>query len=240
MIVKSILADLKVEYHPIHERVQQILRDYSADFEEPDLVLHITQQDIDFERHIDKTLPKNLAERAVEKTAAFRLFAEKLPDFKGVLLHSCLIKVNDKGIAFTAPSGTGKTTHTILWQKLLGERLTIINGDKPFVRFLDGNLYAYGSPWMGKEHLGCNLKSPLTDICLIERSNINKTEPMNKEEGIMLLMQQVYMPFDSVMRMKTIELIYRIAEKVNFWKIKCNMDIEAAETSYKAIFGDKK
>ena len=48
------------------------------------------------------------------------------------------------------------------------------------------------------------------------------------------------MPFDPVMRIKTIALVYRIVEKVKFWKIKCNMDIEAAEVSYSAIFGDKK
>ena len=91
---------------------------------------------------------------------------------------------------------------------------------------------------MGKEWLGCNKKAPLTDVCKIERSKINKTEPMSKEEGILLLMQQIYMPYDPQMRLKTIDLIYKVAEKVNFWKIRCNMDIEAAEISYKAIFGE--
>lgn len=237
MVVKSILADLKVEFHPIHERVQQMLRNYSADFEKADLVIHMTQQDIDFERTFDKKLRPNLAERAVEKTAAFRKFAENLPAFDGALLHSCLIKVDDRGIAFSAPSGTGKSTHMMLWQRLLGDRLTIINGDKPLVRFVEDNLYAYGSPWMGKEWLGCNQKACLTDVCLIERSAINKTEPISKEEGIMLLMQQIYMPLNSDMRIKTMGIIYRIAENVRFWKISCNMELDAAKVAYNTIFG---
>ena len=239
MVVKSILADLKVEIHPLHERVQQMLRNYAADFEEADLVLHMTQQDIDFERAFDKNLRPQLAERAVERVAAFRKFAENLPLFDGSLLHSCLIKVNDRGVAFSAPSGTGKSTHMMLWQKLLGDKLTVINGDKPLVRFVDDKLYAYGSPWMGKEWLGCNQKVPLTDVCLIERSEVNKTEPISKEEGIMLLMQQIYMPLNSEMRVKTIGIIYRIAENVRFWKISCNMEDEAAEVAYNTIFNAK-
>lgn len=238
MVVKCILADLKVEYQPIHERVQQMLRNYSADFDKADLVLPINQKDIDFEREFDKSLSPCLAERAVEKTAAFRKFAEHLPNFDGALFHSCLIKVNDRGIGFTAPSGTGKSTHMMLWQKFLGDKLTIINGDKPLLRFIDNELYAFGSPWMGKEWLGCNEKAQLTDICLIERSEINETKLLSRDEGVTLLMQQIYMPFDPTMRLKTIALVYRIAEKVNFWKIKCNMELEAAEISYKAIFGE--
>ena len=240
MIVKSILADLKVQFHPIYEKVERSLQHYIADFEEPDLTLHITQQDIDFERKLDSDLPKTLKDRVVEKTAAFRKFAERLPDFDGTLFHSCFIKVENRGIAFSAPSGTGKTTHMLLWKKLLGEKLTIINGDKPLVRFVDGKLYGYGSPWVGKEGYGCNEKVPLTDICLIERSKTNKTEPLSKQEGMILLMQQIYMPFDSAMRMKTINLIYRIVENVNFWKISCNLEDEAAKISYETIIGNDK
>ena len=42
-----------------------------------------------------------------------------------------LISFDGQGIAFAAPSGTGKTTHIKLWQRLYGDRVEIINGDKP-------------------------------------------------------------------------------------------------------------
>lgn len=236
MIVKCILADLKVEYHTMYDRVKGSVRQYCAEFEQPDLIIDIKKENIDFERKVDVEASPDRKDRVVERTTAFRMFAERLPEFDGAVFHSCLISVGDRAIAFSAPSGTGKTTHMTLWQKLLGEKLTIINGDKPFLRFVDGKLYGYGSPWVGKEGYGCKQRAPLTDVCLIERSKTNKTAPLSKEEGIMLLMQQVYMPFDPQMRVKTISLIYKIAENVNFWKISCNMDPSAAEVAYKTIF----
>ena len=236
MVVKSILADLMVEYHTLHEKVEKQLKEYLFDFSRPDLFFEIKQSDIDEERHIDIESASRRNDRMLEITVAFRKLAEKLPMFDGAVFHSCLIGVNNRAIAFSASSGTGKTTHMLRWQKLLGENLTIINGDKPILRFVDDKLYGYGSPWMGKEWMGCNKKELLTDICKIERSETNETIPLSKDEAIELLMQQIYMPFDPQMRLKTIALVYRIAEKVKFWKIKCNMDLEAAEVAYKVIF----
>ena len=67
----------------------------------------------------------------------FRAFAEQLPHYNAFVLHSATFDVSGVGVAFAAHSGTGKTTHMMLWQKLLGERMTIVNGDKPIVRFFD-------------------------------------------------------------------------------------------------------
>ena len=47
------------------------------------------------------------------------------------------------------------------------------------------------------------------------------------------------MPLNSEMRVKTIGIIYRIAENVRFWKISCNMEDEAAEVAYNTIFNVK-
>ena len=52
----------------------------------------------------------------------------------------------------------------------------------------------------------------------------------------MILLNQIYMPNDAQMRIKTLELADRIANSVNFWEISCNMDIQAAQVSYSTIF----
>ena len=237
MLFKCELADLKIELEYIYPRTQKKLLPYSAEFEKTDIAIKITQEDIEFERDYVENEELRQLDRFLELTAVFRHLAEQLVNFDGAVLHSCAFLANDKGIAFGAHSGTGKTTHMMLWQNMLGDKFKIINGDKPFVRFIDDKLYVYGSIWAGKERLYNDIKAPLTDICKIVRSETNVTEKMPKEEGIKFLMQQLYMPADPVKRIKTIELIYRIAEKVNFWQINCNMEPEAAEVAYNAIFG---
>ena len=39
-------------------------------------------------------------------------FDNALPAFKGMLLHSSAVVYEEKGYLFSAPSGTGKSTHT--------------------------------------------------------------------------------------------------------------------------------
>ena len=49
------------------------------------------------------------------------------------------------------------------------------------------------------------------------------------------VLQQVYRPYDRAAMAKTLELIDRLADSVDLWKMQCNMDIEAAEIAYSAM-----
>lgn len=51
-------------------------------------------------------------------------------DYDAAVFHAALIAFDGQGVAFAAPSGTGKTTHVKLWQRLYGDRVEIINGDQ--------------------------------------------------------------------------------------------------------------
>ncbi len=212
----------------------------------------ITEKDVDSEMEF--------AETGVNRnngyfSAGLRYLAEWLPLNDAFVLHSACFDVDGVGVAFAAHSGTGKTTHMRLWQELLGERMTVVNGDKPIVRFFDEKSdrdqgaavrdwetknypFAYGTPWNGKEHLGCNMKTELQHICFIERAAENSCEKMEKQEAIDLLFNQVYMPKDPQAAFNTMQLIDRLISSCSLWKIRCNMDISAAETSYNAIFGE--
>lgn len=177
--------------------------------------------------------------RAID-LAIHRKIAEWLPLHGAFLLHSACFDVDGVGVAFAAHSGTGKTTHMLLWQQLLGDKMTVVNGDKPIVRFFEDEPetpYAYGTPWCGKERLGCNMRTPLKHICFIERSDKNSCEPMEKADAVNLIFNQVYMPKDPAAMMNTMQLIDRLLSCCKLWKIKCNMEPDAAETSFNAIFG---
>ena len=120
--------------------------------------------------------------------------------------------------------------------------MAIVNGDKPIVRFFDDEPeipYAYGTPWNGKEKLGCNMRTPLKHICFIERSETNFVEPLEKEVAINRIFNQVYMPKDSVALSSTMQLVDRLLSNCKLWIIHCNMDISAAQTAYNTIFNIK-
>lgn len=183
------------------------------------------------------------AYKYLESICSYRKLAEWLPLHNAFVFHSAVFDVDGTGIALAAHSGTGKTTHMLLWQKLIGDRLKIVNGDKPIVRFFDDEPetpYAYGTPWNGKEHLGCNMRTPLKHICFIERAKTNSCEEISKAEAADLLFNQVYIPKDPQAAINTLQLINRFISCCKLWKIKCNMDIDAAQTAYNKIFESEK
>lgn len=203
----------------------------------PDYDVEITKQEIitNMAEFDDKKTRDGAVDLAIQ-----RKIAEWVPLHGAFLLHSACFDVNGTGVAFAAHSGTGKTTHMRLWQQLLGDRLTVVNGDKPIVRFFDDEPetpYAYGTPWCGKENLGCNMRTPLKHICFIERAEQNSCEPMEKGDAVNLIFDQVYMPKNPAAMMQTLQLIDRLLSCCRLWKIKCNMEPAAAETSFNAIFG---
>ena len=72
---------------------------------------------------------------------------------------------------FTAVSGTGKSTHAMLWREVFGERVRMINDDKPLIRITpEGKAVVYGTPWDGKHHLSKNSAFPLKAICWLTRA----------------------------------------------------------------------
>ncbi len=171
----------------------------------------------------------------LESLAIYRKISEKIIQYSGFLLHGVAFEVNKCGVAFLARSGVGKSTHARLWQDLLKDEMTIINGDKPLVRIIDGKIFAYGTAWAGKEELHTNTKTELRKICFIERSEENECLPMEKDGVFERLIKQIYIPEDKSLLFLTLEHISCLIEKCDFYLIKCNTDISSAKTAYKEM-----
>lgn len=146
--------------------------------------------------------------------------------------------MDGKAYLFTAPSGTGKTTHTMLWLKQLPQAY-VLNGDKPFLKVKpDGKILACGVPWRGKEKYGRNEILPLAAICILERSPDNHIQEITPEEASDTLIRQIHLPQGPLNRLKTIQMLDRISREVKLYKLGCNMEPEAAQVSIRAMIPD--
>ena len=71
---------------------------------------------------------------------------------EAIAIHSSTIECEGRAVLFLGESGTGKSTHTRLWQEHIpGARL--LNDDSPIIRMYQGQATAFGSPWSGKTPL---------------------------------------------------------------------------------------
>ena len=60
---------------------------------------------------------------------------------------------------------------------------------------------------------------------------------IGRQQAYPVLLQQIYRPADRKAFVRTLELIDELTKSVKFYKLKCNMDISAAETAYNAMKG---
>jgi hypothetical protein len=226
-------ADTNISISPVHQAVYSFCSGYESD-SKADFAVATTMPDIEFER--TRSEQQEGSDAYLETLAVYRKIAEKMPEYGTILFHGSCVAVDGDAYLFTAKSGTGKSTHTRLWRKLLGERAVMVNDDKPLLHVNeDGTVTVYGTPWNGKHRLSNNIAVPLKAVCILERAEENHIREITKQEALPMLYQQVYRPMDTEAMQRTIELIERL--NVRFYRLGCNMDISAAELSYNTMKG---
>lgn len=166
-------------------------------------------------------------------------FYKELLNFDGFRLHASAVVYNEKAYLFSANSGTGKSTHTELWLKMLGEKAYILNDDKPALRLMDGSWNAFGTPWSGKNDISVNKGVPIGGICMLERGDRNEIVPYRGKDAIFDLFIQTNKPRAANYRMKLLELLDDLLKNISVWKMKCNMELEAARIAYEAMVDNK-
>ena len=92
-----------------------------------------------------------------------------------VLLHASVIRKDGRGYMMTAPSGTGKSTHTFLWYKNI-PGCDLMNDDNPVVRIIEGKPIIYGTPWSGKTPCYKNQEAPVGGFVFLSQAPYNKIQ----------------------------------------------------------------
>ena len=229
------IADITVEIDNKYEYVARLCEGYTvAPTDSPDMRVCVTPEEIDEEISISEITPTR---GYAEGVCVYRNICKRLPElFDAYLLHCAVIEYNGYGYAFAAKSGTGKTTHIKLWRKRFGSDVKIVNGDKPILRFgQDGRLYAYGTPWCGKEGFNRNTSAPLKAICFIERAQENTIKRLSVSDALMRVFHQILSPDTEAAVDKLFPLLDRTLAQVPCYVLGCNMSEEAAEVAYNGM-----
>lgn len=167
-------------------------------------------------------------------------FYRQLVRFHGIMLHASCVVVDGKAYLFSAPCGTGKSTHVQLWLRLFGEKAYILNDDKPALRVLDGGEVAvYGTPWSGKNDCSRNAKAELGGIAVVKRAAENSMRVLPAEEAVFALLNQTARSIHPELMDRLMDNIDAIVSTGKIYELSCNMDISAAKLSYETMSGKR-
>lgn len=166
-------------------------------------------------------------------------FYRTLSAFSGMMLHSSCVVVDDRAYLFSAPCGTGKSTHVQLWLKLFGDRAYILNDDKPAIRVLDDGVWIYGTPWSGKNDCSRNTRVRLGGIAVLRRAEENSMRLLPPDRAVFDLMNQTARSISGQRTDGILNTIDALIGTGKIYELSCNMDISAARLSYETMSGKR-
>ena len=201
---------------------------------EPDYSIVISKEEIDQQRTLSGPWGNDDLCGFVLLRKLTRLL---LKDERTMFVHGSVVAYQDSAFLFTAPSGTGKTTHSLLWTKNLPD-VYILNVDKPFVSTGE-TIIAWGAPWSGSEQYNRNEGLPLKAICFLERAEKNRMMEITDDEAIPMLAHQIGDPDpdDYHTKIWMMEGMNRLRGRVKFYRYEMNnlKEEEAFHTTYDVL-----
>ena len=223
------LADIPIGIENLYPYTEELCRDYITD-EPPALTVSVSPEEIAAEDD-----GRGFTAGYLESIALYRKICSAVLPYQAFLLHAAVLAVDGEAYAFSADSGTGKTTHLKLWCRKFGNRCQVLNGDKPLLRIVDGRVYAYGTPWSGKEGWHTNQKAPLKALCFLERSEKNRIARISDGDTLPLLFSQLMMPTAEEDMRLWLDALDHLIDTVPCYRLGCNMEKEAADVAYNGM-----
>ncbi|HKM33560.1 MAG TPA: hypothetical protein VJY54_02325 [Lachnospiraceae bacterium] len=193
-------------------------------------VIYLTKEVINHGTH------QNTDELEELKYAIRDSFFYYLQQYGRIVVHSASIVYSDVVWLFSAPSGTGKSTHVELWKKN-GYTLQDFNGDLA-VCYIDdnGNAIAAGLPWCGTSGIYVNRTVPLGGIIFLQRSCSDIAVPLSGLQGTLHLLARCVTPnWTKELADLNVTIAEKIASKTPLAILHCTKEDSAAIVSREYI-----
>ena len=166
------------------------------------------------------------SERRINETSSILnlIGLEKiLLDNSAFLLHSSFIRYCGKGILFSAPCGTGKSTQADLWEKFRSSET--MNGDRAGVRCMDGVWKAFGMPFAGTSGIYQNKSAPITAIVTLAQGPENVIRRLRPMEAVRKLLPECSCRrWDSDFMNEMLNLLLELVQQVPVYLLECRPD----------------
>lgn len=229
------IAGLRVEIANQHAYTTKFCQAYLSKNQDlpADLTAIVTEAEMQEEREASA----GFSDGYIENICLYRSICRQIPAKNRFLLHASILERNGKAYAFLGRSGTGKSTHTKLWLRYV-ENTCVLNGDKPILEYIDGKLYAHGTPWQGKENWGYNGRAELCGLCFLEQAKVNEISKMSLSETSSRVFTQVLLPQDEENVVATLDLLDKLVANVPAYLLKCDISEEAVKLSFEQLTGE--
>lgn len=144
-----------------------------------------------------------------------------------IAIHSASVDYDGRAWLFAGSSGTGKSTHTALWQQQFGT--PILNGDLNLISICNGAPTVLGIPWCGTSGISHTGSMPLGGIIHLKQNNSNLCQILSEEDGIRYLLYRTISPSWTQHQMGlNLQITEAVASQIFNARLLCTKAPEAA------------
>lgn len=173
---------------------------------------------------------------AVITWMSMMIFGQASLSHDTIMIHASVVNHQGKGVAFLGKSGTGKSTHSRLWQTHIPNTV-LLNDDNPAVRITSDGIFIYGTPWSGKTPCYKNERLPLKAFVRLQQAPANTFTWQPGLKGFIAVLPSctaIRWNKDLFSGMNTI--LEKIVAEVQVGYLQCLPDAAAAELCHSFIF----
>lgn len=218
------IADVNISIRALYEETQVFFEKFISD-EEAVESIEVKSDKIQEYKEKYPHFDDRQCEKAIIKYEMDLILVE----YDAFPVHASAIAYRNEAFLFSALSGVGKSTHSQKWKNAFGNEVVIINDDRPYLKMIDGKVYAYSHPQSGKHNRYTNASFPVLVIGKIIRDNSNYVKKIPKSDAFAFLMQQSFKMDITQKTSRIINLVRKIVYQVHFFEIHCNMDADAGK-----------
>ena len=154
---------------------------------------------------------------------------------KRLLLHCSFIRCGEKGILFTGPSGTGKSTQANLW--VARRNAEILNGDRCALANMGDHWRGFGLPFAGTSGIYRNESAPIAAIVVLRQAKENSIRRLRPAEALRYLYPELSMHrWDSQFVTMTMDPATALTMELPVYLLECLPDYGAVDLVYDTIF----
>ena len=223
------IAGLKVEMCPKYGRLTRQSESYASSGTP---VLSVEPHPYDQARVV---MPRP-SEEEREYICCSAAFCRGILEQGRFFLHASAVVHDGAAYLFSGPSGTGKSTHTALWQELFPGSY-ILNDDKPVIWPGEDRITVWGTPFSGKTDLQVNRGLPLKGICFLKQGSENQIRRVTEEQALALILNNTWRPKDHRRMALLLDMIGQAAAKTSVYEMCCTPTPEAAVLAYRTMKG---
>lgn len=149
-------------------------------------------------------------------------------------LHASVVDWQGRGILFSAPSGTGKSTQAELWRQYAGAE--VLNGDRAMIRRENGGYCAYGSPYAGTSGIYTNRFVPISAIVVLSQGPENRLERLAPAAAFSRIYSESTVPsWNEAFVDRFSMLLVDLVGQIPVYHLSCRPDADAVETLRRAL-----